>query len=127
MAIRSFTSVDLGISDEQAKRILDKLDEKEANVHESKRRSPRQHLRGLAVIVIASQSNTAEVAHRVRLRDISQHGAAFLSRAAMRVGISLRIQLPVGPDGSIVEKRAVVRRCRYVEDMIHEIGAEFGS
>jgi hypothetical protein len=63
----------------------------------------------------------------VRLRNISRHGVAFLCRTVMRPGTPLIIHLPIGPESSMVERRATVRRCRHVEGMIHEIGAEFGA
>ena len=118
---------DVGLSDEQVTLILDKLDAMEARVKKSERRSDRRYLRGTAMLVNLSRPGYTMADFRVRLRNISRHGVAFLSGNAMQPGTRLRIQLPIGPDLSIVEQEAVVTRCRQVESQVHEIGAEFPS
>jgi hypothetical protein len=118
---------DIGISDEDVTRILDRLDDAEATVKKSKRRSSRLHVRGTAVATVALHPDSPPVHYRVRLRNISDYGVAVLSPVAMAPGTELEIQLPIGPSLSVVERRAVVRRCRHVEGKIHEIGAEYAS
>ena len=96
-----------------------------AESKDSRRRSTRHRLRGAAVVVKVQKHSIWPTVYRIRLRNVSRHGVAFLSRAPMMPGDFLRIELPIGPRSNMVEKHAIVRRCRYVEDMIHEVGAEF--
>ena len=121
------TVQDLGISDEEVTRILDRLDEAERQVKTSERRSTRRYLRGTAMIVNMSRPGYTMADYRVRLRNVSDHGVVFLSRHAWDAGTRFDIELPIGPDLSIVEKKATVVRCRHVEGPICEIGAEFIS
>ena len=116
---------DLELSDEEVTAILDRLDAEELRVKTSGRRSLRRFLRGTALVVRMSLPGFTMADFRVRLRNISQHGVGFLSRYALEPGTRLTLQLPIGPDLSMVEKPAVVVRSRPVEGPIHEVGVEF--
>ena len=116
---------DLELSDEEVTAILDKLDAEETQVRVSERRSLRRFLRGTALVVRMSLPGFTMADFRVRLRNISQHGLAFLSRYTLEPGTRLTLQLPIGSDLSMVEKPAVVVRSRLVEGLIHEVGVEF--
>ena len=118
---------EIGISDEDVTRILDQLDDAEGTVKRSERRSSRRYLRGTAMVTIVLHPDSPPVGYRARIRNISHHGVAILSPAAMALGTQLALQLPIGRELSIVEKPAVVRRCRHVEGTIHEIGVEYSS
>ena len=121
---------DIRLSPDEIGFILDDLDRSENEVADSKRRSQRFGLRGMSVIVTvkAGDEHTMipERMIRVRLRNVSQHGFAFLSGIMLPCGANLTLNLPIGNGGRAVEKRAVVRRCRHVNCMVHEVGAEFG-
>ncbi len=125
MAIFNLTVQDIGLPDKDATRVLDALDAAECDPQADKRRSTRDYLRGTAVFVTLQASRPPAVAFRVRFRNVSKHGVAFLSCGPMVVGTRLRMELPAGNDLDTVERHAVGRRCRHVEQMIHEIGAEF--
>ncbi len=121
---------DIRLSPEEIGFILDELDRSENEVADSKRRSQRFRLRGMSVIVTVQaddeHTRIPERVIRVRLRNVSQHGFAFLSGIMLPCGANLMLNLPIGNGGRTVEKRAVVRRCRHVKGMVHEVGAEFG-
>ena len=117
--------VDLDISDDEVTRILDELDEAEVPMTDSERRSERHYLRGTALLVKLSQPGFTTADFRVRLRNISRHGVAFLSRYDLAQGTRLYAELPIGDHLSPTEKAAVVRRSRQVEENVYEIGAEF--
>ena len=68
---------------------------------------------------------THTVGYRGRLRNVSQHGVAFIVCGPMPPGSLVDLEGPMGPNLQYVEKRGVVRRCRRVEGMIYEIGVEF--
>lgn len=127
MAIRERVIRDIGISDEDVTRILDRLDAAEIRVKDSERRSVRRYMRGTAIVAAVLRPGASPELYRVRMRNISEHGVAVLSPVAFEPGTRIFIELPVGPALSIVKKPAVVRRCRSVEGTIHEIGAEFGT
>ncbi len=116
---------DIGISDEQVTRLLDSLDDAETPVSGSERRSSRSYLRGTAVVAFASEADTLRTAYRVRLRNLSRDGVAFLICSPLATGVEVTLELPVGPGLSLVKRRAIVQRCREVEGPIHEIGVEF--
>ena len=118
---------DLGLSDAEVTELLDNLDAGEIDTRESERRSLRRYLRGTALIVRMSRPGFTAADFRVRLRNISQHGVAFLSRHAWEPGTQICLELPIGPDLAIVEQQAVVVRSRHIEGEIHEIGAEFAG
>ncbi len=121
---------DLRLSPDEIGFILDELDRNENEVADSKRRSERFRLRGMSVIVTVKSPDEytmiPERVIRVRLRNVSQHGFAFLSGIMLPCGANLMLNLPIGDGGRTVAKRAVVRRCRHVDRMVHEVGAEFG-
>ncbi|MCZ6698713.1 MAG: PilZ domain-containing protein [Planctomycetota bacterium] len=121
---------DLRLSPDEIGFILDELDRNENEVADSKRRSERFRLRGMSVIVTVKSpdENTMipERVIRVRLRNVSQHGFEFLSGIMLPRGANLMLKLPIGDGGGTVEKWAVVRRCRHINGMVHEVGAEFG-
>jgi hypothetical protein len=127
MSTPNITQQNLRISKEEATRILDRLDAQEKKTEVSARRSARCRLRGELLVATVPPSSFPATTYYVRLRNVSRHGVAFLSRTAMTPGTLLTIHLPIGPESTIVERRATVRRCRHIEGMIHEIGAEFGS
>ncbi len=116
---------DIGLSDEEVSRILDKLATDEVDVRGSERRSPRRFMLGTALIVGMSRPGFATADFRVRLRNISRHGVAFIGRYALAPGTLLNLQLPIGPDLDITQEPAVVVRCRKVEEGVYEIGADF--
>ncbi|MCG8406305.1 MAG: PilZ domain-containing protein [Phycisphaerales bacterium] len=118
---------DVQISKEDVKRILDRLDASESNVTTSKRRSLRRPLRGLSSVVCVVDPDNPPINLGIRLRNFSRHGIAFLSGRQIAPGIPLKVKLPIGPNGKLVEKEAVTRRCRWIEGSVHEIGAEFTS
>lgn len=118
---------DIGISDEDVTRILDRLDAMECRTKISERRSDRRYLRGTAIITNMSLPGFTMADYRVRLRNVSQHGVVFLTRHSWEAGTRFEIQLPIGPNLDIVDTKAVVVRCRHVEGPICELGAEFTS
>lgn len=121
---------DIRLPPEAIERILNELDKNQCEVPNSKRRSERFRVKGRAVIVtVISGDHLAQAPEqliRVRLRNISQHGFAFLSGIMIPPEGHIKVDLPIGKGGEPVEKLAVVRRCRHVTGMVHEIGAEFG-
>jgi hypothetical protein len=116
---------DIGISDEKVTKLLDNLDAAEVAVSGSQRRSARSPLRGTAVMAIVDEAGSAPNTYRVRLRNISLEGVAFLIGRPLYPGVEITIELPIGSGLSLVKRRAVVRRYRLVEEPFHEIGAEF--
>jgi len=126
MAVEAPEVQDIGISDEEVTRILDQMEPDERVKQVEQRRSQRSYLRGTTVfIVVLKGSQPPGVLYRARLRNVSFHGVSFLTCGPMVPGTRLRMELPVGRDLDTVEKHAVVRRCRHIERMIYEIGAEF--
>ena len=115
------------MTDAEVTMVLDLLDAGERGVRVTERRSTRQCLRGTAVIAVVVESGIPATAYRVRLRNISTHGVAFISPTDLTLGTRLRLELPTGPNLSIVKADATVTRCRYVQGTIHEIGAEFSG
>jgi hypothetical protein len=117
---------DIGISDEEVTRILDQIEPDERVRQVEQRRSQRSYLRGTVVFVVVLKGlHPPAVLYRARLRNVSFHGVSFLTCGPMAPGTRLRMELPVGADLDTVEKHAIVRRCRHIERMIYEIGAEF--
>lgn len=116
---------DLEISDEDANRLLDALDESQEGCKHSDRTSPRHFLRGTAFVRIVRDDHEPAAAHLVRIRNISRTGVAFLSPTAIEASMRLTIELPIGPNLSIVSKEAIARHSRDVSSGIVEIGAEF--
>jgi len=127
LSIPHLTQLDIKLSDVEATRLLDELEAKETEQERSKRRSARRELRGVLLPITVLEDGEPTGVFRVRMRDISQHGAGFLSRVAMNPGTALTVHLPIGPNASVVAKRAVVRRCSHVKGMIYDIGVEFGN
>lgn len=115
---------DIGLSDEEVTRILDKLAANELDVRDSQRHSSRRFIVGTALITGMSRPGFATADFRVRLRNISREGVAFLSRYALDPGTRFRIQLPTGPELNMVEEEAVVVRCRLIGDSIYDIGVQ---
>lgn len=118
------TVYDVDLSDEDVTRILDKLVANELSVSDSRRRLSRRFIVGTALITGMSRPGFASADIRVRLRNISREGVAFLSRYALEPGTRFRIQLPTGPELSMVEEEAVVIRCQFIEDSIYDIGVQ---
>lgn len=118
---------DIGIPDAEVSRILDRLDNEEFDVKRSERGLPRRFQRGTAVVALVLDSGVSALAYRVRLRNLSRQGVAFLSPVGLTIGSRLRIELPIGPDLGAVEEGAVVVRCRAVEEGIYEVGAELSG
>lgn len=118
------TVYDVDLSDEDVTRILDKLVANELSVSDSRRRLSRRFIVGTALITGMSRPGFASADIRVRLRNISREGVAFLSPYALEPGTRFRIQLPTGPELSMVEEEAVVIRCQFIEDSIYDIGVQ---
>ncbi len=118
---------DIRLSAEEATTILDTLDGQANEQAEGVRRSKRHPLRGMAMVVTLDDPSRPASSYRVRMRNVSQHGVGFLSSRPMLEGTPLRVHLPLGGSGKTAIKTAVVRRCRYVQGMIYEVGAEFGA
>ncbi len=125
MAIYSLDVQDIGLSDEDVARILDALDARQSTPNAEQRRQRRDRRRGKAVLIVMQASLPPAAAHWVRLRNISEHGMAFLKHGPLRQGTYVRLELPTGHDGRTVTKHAAVRHCRHVEGIICEIGVEF--
>lgn len=119
------TVYDIELTDEEVTELLERLDSAEGKVTNSERRSQRRFCIGTALIVGMSLPGFAGADFRVRLRNISQHGVAFLSRHPFQPGVRLGIELPIGPDLTPVERPACVVRCRQVTEKVFEIGADF--
>jgi hypothetical protein len=117
--------IDLELSDEAVTQLLDALDEAELPSSDSERRSERRYLRGTALLVKLTRPGFTTADFRVRLRNISHHGVAFLSRYDWSPGTRLFVELPIGEQLAPSEKAAVVRRSREVAANVYEIGAEF--
>ena len=116
---------DLGLSDAEVTKLLDELDACEVEPRASERRSNRHPFRGTALVVKMSLPGFTTADFCVRLRNISRHGVAFLSRHAFEPGAKLSLELPIGQHLEIVERQAVVVRNRQVGDQVYEVGAEF--
>lgn len=114
------------MSEDELSSILSMLDTQGTDKENNRRRTQRHALNGLALLVTIDQPSRPASTHRVRARNLSQNGVAFLCKTPILPETRLRIQLPIGPNGSIVEKPVIVRRCQHVRGMAHEIGAEFG-
>jgi len=71
---------DIELTDEEVTELLEKLASEETDVHKSERRSPRRFCIGTALIVDLSLPWFAGADFRVRMRNTSQHGVAFLCR-----------------------------------------------
>jgi len=117
---------DIGLSDQQVTELLDRLDAEEIEMPPIERRSTRRYLRGAAMVVSASAAEEAP-SLRVRLRNVSRHGVAFLSSNGWEVGTRLRLELPIGSELASVEMLGVVVHRRHLEGPIFEIGAEFDT
>jgi hypothetical protein len=122
-----FPVCDVRVPPEVVSRILDRLDAAQPSPEASQRRSERYSLRGLAVLVLIGADGVTEAIIRVRLRNVSRHGVAFLSARPILPGTAFRIGLPIGPAGETVERAATAVRCRLVGHGLHEVGAEFSS
>jgi hypothetical protein len=119
--------LDIKLSDAATEHLLDKLETAEDEKVASKRRSERRDLRGVRLPITMRHDEDPVGVFHVRMRDISQHGVGFLSRAAISPGTAITVHLPLGPNGTSIDKHAVVRRCSHVDGMIYDIGAEFGE
>lgn len=132
--------VDMRISNTEVELILDRIDAAVADADDADdaddaerlrgqkaRRSPRHSLRGLGIIVTIEENGEAVASLQVRVRNISQHGVAFITNRPMVPGTLLWVLMPIGPNKGMQEKEAIVRRWRHVQGMIYEIGVEFGS
>ena len=127
MSIPHLTQLDIKLTDAAATALLDRLEAKEAVAGIDRRRSTRRELHGVVLPITVWQDNEPVGVFRVRMRNVSQHGVGFLSRAAMTPGAVVTLHLPIGPNAKTIDKRAVVRRCSHVQGMIYDIGAEFGD
>ena len=126
MAVRAPEVQDIGISDEEVTRLLDQIEPDERVKQVELRRSQRTYLRGTTLfVVVLKGAQPPGVLYRARLRNVSFHGVSFLTCGPMVPGTRLRMEMPVGRDLNTVEKHAIVRRCRHIERMIYEVGAEF--
>ena len=123
--------MDMRISNTDVELILDHIDAAVADAErlegQTARRSPRHSLRGLGIIVTIEENGEAIASLRVRARNISQHGVAFITNRPMVPGTLVWVLMPIGPNKGMQEKEAIVRRWRHVQGMIYEIGVEFGS
>jgi len=117
---------DIQLSDEETTAILDLLDSQAHDLAEGRRRSKRLSLRGMAMVVTLDDPDHPAV-YRVRMRNASQHGVAFLINRPMSEGRLVRFHVPLDDNGKTSIKEAVVRHCRHVQKMIYEVGAEFGA
>jgi hypothetical protein len=117
--------IDLELSDEEVTQLLDALDEAELPIADSDRRSERRYLRGTALLVKLTRPGFTTADFRVRLRNVSNHGVAFLSRYDWTPGTRLFVELPIGDHLAATEKASIVRRSREVAEDVFEIGAEF--
>ncbi len=116
------------LTKEQMEQLLNALDAGVQEAPDCRRRSERRASRGLAIIVAPLIAGSRATTHRVWTRNVSQHGMAFLHNYVIPVGTLVTIELPVRtPTGDPVVKECIVRRCRHLEGMTHEIGVEFCS
>lgn len=127
MSTPHLTQLDIKLTDAAAAALLDKLEAKEAVADKDRRRSTRREVHGAVFPITVWQDDDPVGVFRVRMRNVSQHGVGFLSRVAMAPGAVVTVHLPIGPNGTTIDKGAVVRRCSHVEGMIYDIGAEFGD
>lgn len=115
------------LSDQEAAAILDRLDAEQLDDENGQRRSSRHPLRGMEMVVAVAQQGQPAVSHQVKTRNVSQHGLAFITTAAMLPGTMITVHFPTGKGGEPVRKEAIVRRSRLVQGVVYEIGAEFCS
>lgn len=125
MATFSLNIQDIGITDDEVARILDELDAVKTEPQADRRSSVRSHLRGKAVLTVLQASLPPAPAFWVRLRNVSEHGVAFLKSGPMPIDAFVRLELPTGRDAKTTTKHTVIRHCRHVEGTIYEIGVEF--
>ncbi len=125
MATYSLNVQDIDISDEDVTRLLDKLDAEKSQTRVEQRSVQRDDHRGRAMLIVMQASLPPASAHWVRLRNISEQGIAFLKHGALPLDAFVRLELPTGCEIQTMEKYAVVRHCRQIQGMVHEIGVEF--
>lgn len=117
-------SSDLSIDDVDVERILDRLDAECGSAAHENRAAPRHPLRGRAVCVILVHPHATE-ALRVRLRNLSMSGVAFLSGKQLPPGTRIQLLMPHAVAAGVGDQIAVVRHVRVVEAGVFEIGASF--
>jgi len=117
-------SSDLNIADSEVERILDTLDAECGSAANENRAAPRHPLRGRAVCVILVHPHATE-AMRVRLRNLSTTGVAFLSANQLLPGTRIQLLMPHAVAAGVGDQIAVVRHVRVVQAGVFEIGASF--
>ena len=125
MATYSLNVQDIGISDQDVTELLDRLDAEKSQTHVEQRSVHRDDRRGRAMLIVMQASLPPASAHWVRLRKIYERGVAFLKHGPLPLAAYVRLQLPTGCETQTLEKHAVVRHCRRIHGMVHEIGVEF--
>ncbi len=113
------------LKDPELLRVLDRLDQNEAEEGEraERRADPRIRYRIRHLVVHINQSGSV-VAFLVPSRNISRRGIAFLHRQMLHVDTPCRVAV-VLPEGEWLSVSARVVRCQHVEGMLHEIGLQF--
>ena len=105
--------------------MLDALDAESDADSSLERRSFRRRYRteDMRVDVLANNVKV-ERSLRVPTRNLSRHGLSFLNRPVLTPAQHLEFHIPM-PKGQHIVIRGRVARCRYLANMIHEVGAEF--
>lgn len=104
--------------------ILTELDAEEADVAlVSRRRSPRNDLRGASAQVVIKGPDGQPQVLAACIRNMSVHGLAFLVGQSISPGSTVTVRLSDGDH--TLEEKAVVVRNRQVKEVIYEMGAVF--
>ncbi len=115
-----------GLTVEQLRSLLDKLDRGNGRECGSqRRRSPRLPLRAVDVRIKPVEEQTSDGSgFRVVTRNLSLHGMAFLFDRPLSVGHMLQLEIAFRKD-YVVQMQARVAHCREIRGKVHEIGVEF--
>ena len=115
----------ISLTSNQLRAALEAIGAQEHPVDDEHRRTQRMAYRRRDLRVsILDEEWGATFSFLAATRDISRHGIAFFHRQMLAVGQMLRIDLPL-PGQNGITMMAQVVRCRYIRDLVHEIGVEF--
>jgi len=113
----------LRLPTKQINAILDQLDAESSDDH-PERRSQRVPFRNHNLIIFRDMEREPII---VVGRNISRHGLSFLFAQYMSPGETIRVVMHNVATDLWTERQSKVVRCRYITNMIHEIGVEFAT
>lgn len=116
-----------GLTAERLRSLLDSLDGAAfgRKDEENKRRNERLPYRSLGVLVESlDMQRLVQARFHVAARNLSAGGLSFVCRQALIPNQLVRLEIPL-LDGKVMRLMARVTRCRYLKEMIHEVGVQF--